>query len=127
MLGSLLRPELVEAVTWAVFRQLMRSVVAWFEPGSKPVAPAAAAAQGGGAAAPPSPLLLKCNHIQSVLLASADPPLASRLHELNVEPQMYLLRWLRLLFGREFHLEDVKVTLSSPPLLTLPTFLIWHS
>jgi len=23
-----------------------------------------------------------------------------------VQPQLYLLRWLRLLFGREFHLSD---------------------
>ena len=28
---------------------------------------------------------------------------------MGVEPQLFLLRWLRLLFGREFHQEDVLV------------------
>ena len=39
----------------------------------------------------------------------ADPALHLRLGELGIEPQLYLLRWLRLLFGREFHFEDVKL------------------
>lgn len=33
--------------------------------------------------------------------------------ELGVEPQLFLLRWLRLLFEREFHLEDVLVVWDS--------------
>jgi len=28
------------------------------------------------------------------------------LEKLKVEPQLYGLRWIRLLFGREFHFED---------------------
>lgn len=40
------------------------------------------------------------------MLQRSDPQLKRRLAELEVEPQLYLLRWLRLLFGREFHLMD---------------------
>ena len=34
------------------------------------------------------------------------PQLYAALTEKEVQPQLYLLRWLRLLFGREFHLSD---------------------
>ena len=40
------------------------------------------------------------------MLRRVDAPLQRRLAELGIEPQLYLLRWLRLLFGREFHLVD---------------------
>lgn len=36
-----------------------------------------------------------------------DQPLHNYLKTLGIEPQLYALRWVRLLFGREFHFEDV--------------------
>ncbi|KAH9613676.1 hypothetical protein KSS87_019751 [Heliosperma pusillum] len=39
------------------------------------------------------------------LLSIVDPSLYSHLIELEVEPQYFALRWLRVLFGREFSLE----------------------
>ncbi|KAL8271142.1 hypothetical protein Esti_004910 [Eimeria stiedai] len=62
---------------------------------------------GGGA--PPvmqSAVLLRCNRVFSSLLAKADPVVYRHLESLGVEPQLFLLRWLRLLFCREFHVED---------------------
>ncbi|KAL6873373.1 hypothetical protein ACP4OV_013455 [Aristida adscensionis] len=41
------------------------------------------------------------------LLASVDPSLHSHLVELGVEPQYFALRWLRVLFGREFSLDNL--------------------
>lgn len=41
------------------------------------------------------------------LLASVDPSLHSHLMELGVEPQYFALRWLRVLFGREFSLDNL--------------------
>ncbi|XP_074273722.1 uncharacterized protein LOC141597243 [Silene latifolia] len=43
------------------------------------------------------------------LLSIVDPSLYSHLIELGVEPQYFALRWLRVLFGREFSLEDLLV------------------
>ena len=40
-------------------------------------------------------------------LAAVDAQLHSHLSSLGVEPQLFLLKWLRLLFGREFHFDDV--------------------
>ncbi|KAK1349789.1 Rab-GAP TBC domain-containing protein [Heracleum sosnowskyi] len=43
------------------------------------------------------------------LLAIVDSSLHSHLVELGVEPQYFALRWLRVLFGREFALEDLLI------------------
>lgn len=43
------------------------------------------------------------------LLSIADASLHSHLVELGVEPQYFALRWLRVLFGREFSLEDLLI------------------
>ncbi|KAL6900768.1 hypothetical protein ACP4OV_005444 [Aristida adscensionis] len=43
------------------------------------------------------------------LLSIIEPSLHSHFIELNVEPQYFALRWLRVLFGREFCLNDLLV------------------
>ncbi|KAK9697554.1 hypothetical protein RND81_08G044700 [Saponaria officinalis] len=43
------------------------------------------------------------------LLSIVDPSLYSHLIELGVEPQYFALRWLRVLFGREFSLADLLI------------------
>lgn len=40
-------------------------------------------------------------------LAAVDAQLHAHVSGLGVEPQLFLLKWLRLLFGREFHFDDV--------------------
>lgn len=54
-----------------------------------------------------SPMLVKCRYIFEKLLPKADPELADHLTEIEVAPQMFLMRWMRLLFGREFPFDDV--------------------
>ncbi|GAM29361.1 hypothetical protein SAMD00019534_125370 [Acytostelium subglobosum LB1] len=50
--------------------------------------------------------VIKCKKINKIL-KKHDPALHYHLEALGIEPQIYLLRWIRLLFGREFHLDDV--------------------
>lgn len=45
--------------------------------------------------------------IHNDLLAMVDPDLSIRLQVVGVVPQIYVIRWLRLLFGREFDFKDV--------------------
>jgi TBC1 domain family protein 5 len=56
-----------------------------------------------------SPVVSKCRYIQNNILKEKDPILYNQLKELKVEPQLYMLRWVRLLLGREFHLEDLLI------------------
>jgi TBC1 domain family protein 5 len=41
-----------------------------------------------------------------VRLQKVDPALRTHLDKVGIEPQLFLLRWLRVLFSREFHLDD---------------------
>ncbi|CAD5214538.1 unnamed protein product [Bursaphelenchus okinawaensis] len=52
-------------------------------------------------------LLNRLTYIHERLLPEVDSLLYRHLHSLNIPPQLYGIRWLRLLFGREFPLHDL--------------------
>lgn len=54
-----------------------------------------------------STVLKRCHRIHHRYLQSIDPELYEYLESQNIEPQMHLLRWIRCLLSREFHLADV--------------------
>ncbi|KAH6762475.1 Ypt/Rab-GAP domain of gyp1p superfamily protein [Perilla frutescens var. hirtella] len=56
-----------------------------------------------------SPPVIEASAALYHLLYIADSSLHTHLVELGVEPQYFALRWLRVLFGREFSLEDLLV------------------
>ncbi|KAK1768622.1 RabGAP/TBC [Phialemonium atrogriseum] len=51
----------------------------------------------------------KSQHIHEVVLMKLDPELANHLKNIEVLPQIFLIRWIRLLFGREFPFEQLLV------------------
>lgn len=53
------------------------------------------------------PIVQKCRDIQSKLLFKVDAKYSNFLNDVGIEPQLYGLRWIRLLFSREFHIRDV--------------------
>uniref|UniRef100_A0A1I7RUT5 Rab-GAP TBC domain-containing protein n=1 Tax=Bursaphelenchus xylophilus TaxID=6326 RepID=A0A1I7RUT5_BURXY len=54
-----------------------------------------------------SQLLKRLTQIHEELLPQVDSLLYRHLHSLDISPQLYGIRWLRLLFGREFPLHDL--------------------
>ncbi|KAG3120639.1 Myotubularin-related protein 2 [Phytophthora idaei] len=52
-------------------------------------------------------LHLLCHHIQYELLQQKDPQLYYHLQNLEIAPETYCLRWIRLLFAREYALNDL--------------------
>eukprot|EP01071_Lankesteria_metandrocarpae_P009209 Lankesteria_metandrocarpae@DN5160_c0_g1_i2.p1 len=55
-----------------------------------------------------TPVVVACNRVFDLLKKSC-PQLYTRLSEAGVEPQVFLLRWLRLVFAREFDIEQTLV------------------
>lgn len=53
-----------------------------------------------------SPIVDRSRRIHDEYLGGVDPELANHLQVIQILPQIFLLRWIRLLFGREFGLED---------------------
>lgn len=54
-----------------------------------------------------SPLYDQMNSIHNHILSRCDPPLARHLSKLGIEPQMFSLRWVRVLMSREFAMAQV--------------------
>jgi TBC1 domain family member 5 len=48
----------------------------------------------------------RSRRIHDEYLGEVDPELANHLQVIEILPQIFLLRWIRLLFGREFNLKD---------------------
>ncbi|XP_037701505.1 TBC1 domain family member 5 isoform X1 [Choloepus didactylus] len=112
---TLLNPEYLEHDAYAMFSQLMETAEPWFSTfehdGQKgketlmtPV-PFARPQDLG----PTIAIVTKVNQIQDHLLKKHDIELYMHLNRLEIAPQIYGLRWVRLLFGREFPLQDLLV------------------
>ncbi|RLN74038.1 hypothetical protein BBJ28_00000363 [Nothophytophthora sp. Chile5] len=56
---------------------------------------------------PPSPLDDQMNRIHHHILSRCDPPTARHLARLGAEPELFLLRWVRVLMAREFETPQV--------------------
>lgn len=111
ILESLLDLEHLEADAFFIFKHLMDITGDWFAPLPSP----SSSSRDANSTAPKknndpeaaTAVVTKCRRIQHILLKNKDPELHDHLLALKIEPQFYLLRWVRLLFGREFHLDDL--------------------
>ncbi|KZV99115.1 RabGAP/TBC [Exidia glandulosa HHB12029] len=111
--GPSSRPEMLdlcdrtwaEADAWALFREVMNNISMWYEWREQPQT---TFAPDGRLETRPyvAPIVSVCNRINSELVRSVDPALYAALQKGGVEPQIYGIRWLRLLFTREFDLPD---------------------
>jgi hypothetical protein len=105
--------KFLESDAFTLFHQLMLRMNALFEVVDTRVlvqpdgAFIADKKQAEEAALAQSAIVNKCRRIQYTLLKKHDLPLHNYLKTLGIEPQLYALRWIRLLFGREFHFADV--------------------
>ncbi|KAG8442941.1 hypothetical protein GDO86_011669 [Hymenochirus boettgeri] len=111
----LLNPAYLEHDAYSLFSNLMRSAEPWFstfEHDSRKEKDAIlstmpfARPQDIG---PSIAIVSKVNYIQDQLLKKHDIELYMHLNRLEIAPQIYGLRWVRLLFGREFPLQDLLV------------------
>lgn len=93
----------IAADAWMLFDHVMRSTSRWYEwredePGPGPA---------GQVVEPKvAPIIVACNQIEHEILRRVDPALHARLQTEGIEPQIFGIRWLRLLFTREFAMRD---------------------
>lgn len=118
LLGDICDRSWVAADAWTLFTSLMKGASRWYEWREAP--PQAVVGQASplsthvninvanGPAAPDyvAPIVKACNNLQSNLLRNVDPVLFKHMQSAGIEPQIYGIRWLRLLFTREFSLRD---------------------
>jgi len=108
---ELFSQEWAEHDTYALFETLMEAVGPWYITSKPAVAVKGCDSKGTPWSRPQdsasgNKVVDSLNYIQDVLLRRHDPTLCARLEKLEIFPQIYGIRWLRLLFGREFNLAD---------------------
>ncbi|XP_007562722.1 TBC1 domain family member 5 isoform X2 [Poecilia formosa] len=111
----LLDPAYLEHDAYAMFSQLMETAEPWFSTFEREVRkgkeemltsiPFARPQDAGPSVA----VVTKVNRIQDLLVKKHDIELHMHLNRLEIAPQIYGIRWVRLLFGREFPLQDLLV------------------
>uniref|UniRef100_A0A3Q3K990 TBC1 domain family member 5 n=1 Tax=Monopterus albus TaxID=43700 RepID=A0A3Q3K990_MONAL len=111
----LLNPAYLEHDAYAMFSQLMETAEPWFSSFEREVRkgkeeiltsiPFARPQDSGPSVA----IVTKVNRIQDLLVKKHDVELHMHLNRLEIAPQIYGIRWVRLLFGREFLLQDLLV------------------
>ncbi|KAJ6258396.1 LOW QUALITY PROTEIN: hypothetical protein Dda_6436 [Drechslerella dactyloides] len=99
VMTELLAGEYVEHDTFAIFQKIMLFAKSWYETGHGDDKAAGAVSAG-------SPIVRKSEYIHEGLLGVVDPELAIHLDRLGVLPQIFLIRWIRLMFGREFSFDE---------------------
>ncbi|KAF8418799.1 rab-GTPase-TBC domain-containing protein [Tirmania nivea] len=95
-----LDPAYVDHDTFSIFQAVMHSARPWYELGEE---------DDDTGRKGNSPIVEKSRVIHEDLLMAVDPQLARHLKELDVLPQVFLIRWIRLLFGREFPFEQLLI------------------
>lgn len=112
---ALLNPEFLEHDAYAMFSQLMDTAEPWFSSfereirkGKEEMVTAVPFARPQDLG-PSLAIVSKVNRIQDQLLKKYDAELYMHLNRLEIAPQIYGIRWVRLLFGREFPLQDLLV------------------
>ncbi|KAK9453568.1 rab-GTPase-TBC domain-containing protein [Dipodascopsis uninucleata] len=95
-----LSSKFVEHDSYTLFKFIMSRAWEWYAP------PIKKKQENPGARLFP-PIVLKARRIQEKLLRNIDPELERHLRVLGIEPQLWGMRWIRLLFGREFDFPKV--------------------
>lgn len=84
--------EHVEHDSFALFSQVMHSAKNFYEQTTH--------------SGSDNPMVLRSRRIFNELLPQVDTELSQHLNGIDIVPQVFLMRWIRLLFGREFSFDD---------------------
>ncbi|SZF04423.1 unnamed protein product [Blumeria hordei] len=104
LMREFLDSSFIEHDTFTLLSMVMRSAKSFYElSGSDFHQPSVSDGPQVGV----TPIIARSQRIHEVYLASLDPQLAEHLTEIEVLPQVFLIRWIRLLFGREFSFSDL--------------------
>ncbi|KAG8534199.1 uncharacterized protein KY384_001043 [Bacidia gigantensis] len=96
----LLDPGYIEHDAFTLFTKVMQTVRSFYEIGNSSEPVTAGLLNS-------SPIVERSKRIHENYLHHADPELAEHLTAIEILPQIFLIRWIRLLFGREFPFDDV--------------------
>eukprot|EP01097_Dermamoeba_algensis_P005252 TRINITY_DN3332_c0_g1_i1.p1 TRINITY_DN3332_c0_g1~~TRINITY_DN3332_c0_g1_i1.p1 ORF type:complete len:528 (-),score=124.41 TRINITY_DN3332_c0_g1_i1:85-1668(-) len=107
-ISFLCRKEYIEHDSYLIFLKVMEVAAPWFISGmTDSLNSSQSGLRSSWDVIYSSPISRKCLHIQELLLKQKDPELHAHLSKLAIEPQLYAIRWIRVIFSREFCIQDL--------------------
>lgn len=107
VLKTALDSSFIEHDTFTLFGLVMQTAKTFYDPATEAGLRNATPKPRGRPVESESAIIIRCRRIFGTLLPQVDPALASHLEELEISPQIFLMRWIRLIFGREFPFDDL--------------------
>ncbi|KAI4750823.1 RabGAP/TBC [Aureobasidium sp. EXF-3400] len=107
MLCHVFDSDFVEHDTFTLFGIVMQGAKSFYEQAAHTAPSKLTTTPAKPAATLENPILTRIHRIFDEFLPHVDPTLAQHLQEIDLIPQVFLMRWIRLLFGREFGFDDV--------------------
>ncbi|CAG8100474.1 unnamed protein product [Penicillium olsonii] len=98
---QLLDPQFVEHDSFTLFISVMQTARTYYEHGE---------VRSVNGQMGVIPIVERCQYLHKEALTVIDHELATHLEAIDILPQIFLTRWMRLLFGREFPFDDVLAT-----------------
>ena len=120
LIALCLEAKFIEHDAFTLFGNIMQTVKTFYEMGNsnEPVTTGFTTH---------SPIVERSKRIHENYLYHADPELAEHLTAIEILPQIFLIRWIRLIFGREFPFEDAlalwDILFAEDPALELVDFI----
>lgn len=102
MVGQIFDAKFIAHDSFTLFSTVMRHAKESYQPSDGRIAPS----RSGISAREQSAIAPRSQHIMDSMLVNYDPDLAAHLKSIDIVPQVFLMRWIRLLFGREFSFEQ---------------------
>jgi TBC1 domain family protein 5 len=100
LLRSTMNSKYIEHDAFTIFCIIMQTAKSFYEMASNPQSAATRASDN-------SPIVERSKRIHDVYLRRVDLELTEHLTTIDILPQIFVIRWIRLLFGREFPFDDV--------------------
>ncbi|KAM0334274.1 hypothetical protein ACHAQA_001296 [Verticillium albo-atrum] len=104
---DIVNPSFIEHDAFALFSKIMERAQAFYE--VKDSITRSALASASRDQVETSAIVEKSKYIHEVCLAKVDPELSKHLKDVEILPQIFLIRWIRLLLGREFPFDQLLV------------------
>ncbi|KAI1818741.1 rab-GTPase-TBC domain-containing protein, partial [Poronia punctata] len=106
MMVEMLDASFIEHDSFALFSEIMHSAKPFYETVE---APEDAGGRAFSLQSSKSSIVEKSEYIHEVCLYKVDPELSNHLKNIEILPQVFLIRWIRLLFSREFPFDQMLV------------------
>ncbi|KAI9791900.1 MAG: hypothetical protein M1833_001318 [Piccolia ochrophora] len=110
LMETVLDPQCIEKDSFTLFCLVMQPAKSFYEHSdheTKTISSEAPAITSPPTIQHSSPIVERSQRIHEVWLARVDPELSSHLTRIEILPQIFLIRWIRLLFGREFPFDEL--------------------